>query len=893
MSQSLDPEVLRGFLEEALGYLPGMRRCLSALRQSARDTAACEELHRLVHCVTGASRVIGMDALGEAAHAVETLLEPAAAGEIQMDESLLELVEAGVLRMERELEQAPRPQAAPAIQEPNLDNIPSDLLSAFLQEADECLQLAGRQMRDLEQHTGDRKPMLREFRRGIHTIKGAAGMLGLETLASLAHRMEDLLDLLFEGRLEYSPDRHQLLAFTYDTLCDLVRQKGRVAGLAPQVQELLSVYDLAVNDLAEAPPEPELPAEPAEPTPTPLAETESSESSRVVRAPLERLDDLVRIVGELFVNRSAFERHLASYARGVEELSLSLQRIRRLTAQFDAEHVSFAPSESGTVPRLQPTQFGAEFDALEFDRYTQLNLLSRELTETTNDLSTAGSQLQQLIGSFDGYVNMQGRLTSELQDKLVRLRMVPLSLLANRMHRTVRVASQKSGKPADLILTGLDAELDKSVVEQLAAPFDHLLRNAVDHGMESAEQRRAAGKPDTGVIRLTARQQGTQVVIELADDGAGLDPEKIRETAVRLGFLTEAEAAAATHEHLFALVFESGFSTAESVSELSGRGVGLDVVKSSVEALKGTVTLQSLPGRGTVCSVRIPTTLAITKVLFLEEQQETYAIPLAAVSQVARVDAAQIEAVGQKPVVRLGQTLIPLLRLSDSLHSPQTPSPVSGRQPLLVLRAGQDEFALAVDRIVGAREVIVKPLSGVLRRSPAVAGATLLGDGSVVLILNPEALSPAWQQARQARGHLAARAANAQQRPLNVLIVDDSLSVRRVVANLVRNNGWVPIQAKDGLEALEMLQGGANKPDVILMDIEMPRMDGFELTATLRSQPEFRGTPIVMLTSRAGDKHRSKAFSLGATHYLVKPYQDETLLTILRNTAQGGFTRVA
>jgi chemosensory pili system protein ChpA (sensor histidine kinase/response regulator) len=807
-----------------------------------------------------------------------------------MDESLLELVEAGVLRMERELEQAPRPQAAPAIPEPNLDNIPSDLLSAFLQEADECLQLAGHQMRELEQHTGDRKPVLREFRRGIHTIKGAAGMLGLETLASLAHRMEDLLDLLFEGRLEYSPDRHQLLAFTYDTLCDLVRQKGRVAALAPQVQELLSVYDLAVSDVAEPQPEPEQAAEPA---PTPLAEAESSESSRVVRAPLERLDDLVRIVGELFVNRSAFERHLASYARGVEELSLSLQRIRRLTAQFDAEHVSFAPSEPGSLPRLQPAQYGAEFDALEFDRYTQLNLLSRELTETTNDLSTAGSQLQQLIGSFDGYVNMQGRLTSELQDKLVRLRMVPLSSLANRMHRTVRVASQKSGKPADLILTGLDAELDKSVVEQLAAPFDHLLRNAVDHGMEPLDQRRAAGKPATGAIHLTARQQGTQVVIELTDDGAGLDPEKIRETAVRLGFLTEAEAAAATHEHLFALVFESGFSTAGSVSELSGRGVGLDVVKSSVEALKGTVTLQSVPGKGTVFSVRIPTTLAITKVLFLEEQQETYAIPLAAVSQVARVDAAQIEAVGQKPVVRLGNALIPLLRLSDSLHSPQTPSPVNGRQALLVLRAGQDEFALAVDRIVGAREVMVKPLSGVLRRSPAVAGATLLGDGSVVLILNPEALSPAWQQARQARSHLAARVANTQQRPLNVLIVDDSLSVRRVVANLVRNNGWVPIQAKDGLEALEMLQGGGNKPDVILMDIEMPRMDGFELTATLRSQPEFRGTPIVMLTSRAGDKHRSKAFSLGATHYLVKPYQDETLLTILRNTAQGGFTRVA
>ncbi len=879
----LDPEVLQGFYEEARSYVPGMERALESLTGDPSATAAVEELYRLAHSVGGASRMVGLTAVGEAAGAIEALLEETAQTGGALDPEELPLLAESMVLLKAALDAAPRieREAAPQFDDPKLEKIPADLLAGFLEESEEHLHAAGEAFRALEA-AADKKPQLREIRRGIHTIKGAAAMVGLDTVSKLAHRMEDLLDLLFEGRAEYTPERHELLIATYDTLAVLVKQKGRVGGLAAHLKQLFDIYRTALSSVpAEEAQEAQAGEGEAAEVPA-QAEADSGDPAQTVRAPLERLDELVRLVGELFVNRSALERHLSGYRREVEELQLSLQRIKRLAGQLDTEHVAFHPGAGGRTGEtggVHATPFGAEFDSLEFDRYTQLDLLSRELSETTSDIGTAALGLRQLVGAFDGYMNTQSRLTSELQDKLVRLRMVPLDSLANRMYRTVRYAAQKSGKVAELTLCGLEAELDKIVVEQLAQAFDHLLRNAVDHGLEDLETRRALGKPDRGQIRVEARQEGTHVVIRLSDDGRGFDPAKLRAAAVRLGFMSEPQAAQAPADRLIELIFEPGFSTAPAVSELSGRGVGLDVVRAAVESLKGTIKASSEPGSGTTFVVQLPTTLAITKVLFVEEQAESYAIPLAAVTQVARVDSGQVERVGECPMIRLGSTLLPVIRLAEAVEALRGADLVAERQPLLVVRAGGDAYAMAVDRIVGAREVMVKPLTGIARKSHLAVGATLTGDGSVVLILNPASLAPGRRDEAAPR-HTAP--APPVRRNLNVMIVDDSLSVRRVVANLVRHQGWTPIQAKDGLEALETIQLSDPKPDVILLDIEMPRMDGFELTATLRALPETRSTPIVMLTSRAGDKHRKKALALGANHYLVKPYQDETLLSLIR-----------
>lgn len=890
----LDPEVLRGFYEEARSYIPGMERALDRLASDPASTEATEELYRLAHSVGGASRMVGLNQVGEAAGAVEAMLEEAVQSGCAVDPEFIPLLAEGIQHVKTALAASPvvEKEEAPQFDEPRLEKIPADLLAGFLEESEEHLQQAGEAFRVLES-TSDKRQPLRDIRRAIHTIKGAAGMVGLETIARLAHRMEDLLDLLYDGKLEYSQERHDLVVATYDVLSVLVRQKGRVGSLGNHLKQLFDIYSTALSapamDEQAEPPQTEAEAGEAAST-----ELESGDTARTVRAPLERLDELVRLIGELFVNRSAYERHLSDYGREVEELHLSLQRVKRLASQLDAEHLAFNPASHARVGEtngVHQTRFGVEFDALEFDRYTQLDLLSKELNETTSDIATAAQGLRQLVGAFEGYLTSQSRLTSELQDKLVRLRMVPLDSLANRMYRTVRYAAQKSGKVAELTLTGLEAELDKIVVEQLAQAFDHLLRNAVDHGLEDLDTRRALGKPDRGQIRVEAHQEGTHVVIRISDDGRGFDPEKLRSAAIRLGFMSPAQAAQAPPDRLIPLIFEPGFSTATTVSELSGRGVGLDVVRAAVESLKGTIAATSEQGAGTAFLVKLPTTLAITKVLFVEEQSESYAIPLAAVTQVARVDAGQVERVGEYAMIRLGASLLPIVRLGDAVEALRGADIVSERQPLLVVRSGGDAYALAVDRIAGAREVMVKPLSGVARRSPMAVGATLLGDGSVVLILNPSTLAPG---RREEHAHRHTAVTQTVRRNLNVMIVDDSLSVRRVVANLIRHQGWTPIQAKDGLEALELIQAADQPPDVILLDIEMPRMDGFELTATLRALPETRQTPIVMLTSRAGDKHRKKALALGANNYLVKPYQDETLLSVIRLCASQGIgVRVA
>ncbi len=801
----LDPEVLRGFYEEARSYIPGMERALDRLASDPSSVEATEELYRLAHSVGGASKMVGLQQVGEAAGAVEAMLEEAAQSGCAVDPEFLPLLAEGLQHVKSALEAGPvvQKEEAPQFDDPRLDKIPADLLAGFLEESEEHLQQAGEAFRSLES-ASDKRQQLREIRRAIHTIKGAAGMVGLDTIAKLAHRMEDLLDLLYDGKLEYSQDRHDLVVATYDVLSVLIKQKGRVGSLGGHLKQLFDVYHTALSAPAEEDqPDPQnTEGETGEPA---ALEPETGDAARTVRAPLERLDDLVRLVGELFVNRSAYERHLSDYGREVEELHLTLQRVKRLANQLDAEHLAFNPAFHARAVEasvVHQTRFGAEFDTLEFDRYTQLDLLSKELNETTSDIATAAQGLRQLVGAFEGYLTSQSRLTSELQDK----------------------------------------------------------------GLEDLDTRRALGKPDRGQIRVLAQQEGTHVVIRISDDGRGFDSEKLRAAAIRLGYMSPTQAAQAPADRLIPLIFEPGFSTAASVSELSG-------------------------GLGTVFVVKLPTTLAITKVLFVEEQAESYAIPLAAVTQVARVDAGQVEKVGEYAMIRLGPSLLPIVRLGDAVEALRGAEIVSDRQPLLVVRSGGDAYALAVDRIAGAREVMVKPLSGVARRSAMAVGATLLGDGSVVLILNPATLAPGRREEQTPRHSTVTQSIR---RNLNVMIVDDSLSVRRVVANLIRHQGWTPIQAKDGLEALELIQSADHVPDVILLDIEMPRMDGFELTATLRALPETKQTPIVMLTSRAGDKHRKKALALGANNYLVKPYQDETLLSVIRLCASQGIgVRVA
>ena len=890
----MDQEILEGFFEEAKGYLPAMEQLLQQM-EGIEDPSEClNELHRLAHSLRGASNMVGMSQVGTMAQSAEEFLDMVLAGESPWDEDSRLLILECVGQIQTAFAELPssvgqqKPQ--PENDQINFDeddngDLPPELINGFIEETEGLLDSIGLRMRELDSD-GDVKPALLEIRRGVHTIKGAAGMVGFMAINKLGHRMEDLLDHLYEGSIAFNSSIRKLLLGTHDLLIDLVAARGQIGNRRAIFEHLFHQFGAALRGmpLDEAP----LPVMTARSESLSEVEVpqvaEAADAPNYVRVPIERLDSLVRLVGELFVSRSIFERHLANYTKEVDELGLSLERLKRLTTQLENDHATYSP---GAVTGMNYSSDKSEFDALEFDRYTQLHLLSRDLGETANDVSSVGGQLRGLMNGFDGYLGKQGRLTSEVQDKLMRLRMVPLSSVANRLHRTVRVTAQKRDKDVELIIEGASTELDKTALEQLTGPLEHLLRNAVDHGIESVNDRLEKGKPACGRIRLRATYEGTQVVLRLMDDGRGFDLDKIKKAAVRLDLAGEKEASLLSPSQLHELLFVQGFTTAEEVTEISGRGVGLDIVRSSVEGLKGTVFADSQSGNGTTFTLRLPLTLAITKVLFVESHQQQFAIPISAVAQTARINRNQIDVVDYRTVARLDRGVLPAWYLSESLGLKEMPSGASeARQSVVVLKLGDQEYALLVDKILDSREVMVKPLGELLKRVHGVAGATILGDGGIVLILNPADVVATRQEGRISNSLRKMIAPVNARKALEVLIVDDSLSVRRVIANLMKNTGWNATQAKDGVDALEILSKMQRLPDVVLTDVEMPRMDGFELATTLRGREQYAHIPIIMLTSRSGDKHRNKAASVGVTDYLVKPYLDEVLLGTIKRSIE-------
>jgi chemosensory pili system protein ChpA (sensor histidine kinase/response regulator) len=752
------------------------------------------------------------------------------------------------------------------------------LLETFLAEAESNLAAADAALRELAAKPADAGPHLQAFRRAVHTIKGAAGMVGLGSASTVAQKLQFLLDGVLNGTAAYGEACLRAMNAGFDVLSELVAAQGNNGPLLERAREALS--EIAAAASAKAAPA----AGPAPKTPAPESRREAeapravhAEPQAAVRVPVDRLTGIARILSEIFMNASGFEQQIEAFRKELDELSLNLARMRRISHQLaEAQESSVPGGESGQVAH-ESTSSASEFDVLEFDRYTRLNLIARDLTEATADLSSLSAQLQSMRAQFDTWAARQRGLSGEAQDQLMRLRMVPLSSLANRLDRTVRVTSAKTGKPVRLETSGLETEFDKTVVEQLAPALEHLLRNAVDHGIEPPQARIKAGKPETGLIRLSASRQGAHVSIQLSDDGAGLDFGKIARRAVELEWLTPEQAESASQETLIRLIFEPGFSTAASLSEISGRGVGMDIVRSTIENLRGRLSVHTAPGAGTTFTFALPVSMAVDRVVILEAGGEKFALPMTAMTRQMRVfDSALAERKGRWGVEVDGQWL-PACRLGEWLGlAPDGERPA--RSALLFVNNGERELALLADRVIEAREVVIKPLSGLLARLHRFAGATILGDGSVVLILNPSALD-----LEPAAGMPLPTLHRRAPREETILIVDDSISIRRSVANLLRAAGWRTFEARDGLEALELLDRRAEPPSAILMDIEMPRMDGYELAAALRARPEFESVPLLMLTSRAGEKHRQKALRLGVDRYLVKPCPEELLVAELRN----------
>jgi chemosensory pili system protein ChpA (sensor histidine kinase/response regulator) len=823
--------------------------------------------------------------------------------------------------------------------------IDPELLEVFAMEADDHLQNIGSHLAILEKQPQN-KDALSEVRRSSHTLKGAAGVVGFKTITKLAHRMEDLLDHLAENPESSSAETISLLLSTTDVL-EALSRGGSEQSLHLELETAYTRFDTILASLSVKPTramtepaqvvaieenqiveatvaETALESSKEEQTivhaiakeePKVLTENNNQSQTTVtprptVRVSVENLDALVNLVSELIINRTIMEQKVSALESQLNELHLNTHRLRRLANKLDADYeagtlnispavkfnlpssFNFAPSgvlalNSSVISGVTAEKYG--FDSLEFDRYNEFHQTTRELLETSSDAAAVSSDMEQLVGEIDPVLTRQRRLTDEVQEKLLRVRMVPIGTLIPRLQRTVRVLAEQEGKLADFSLEGEGVEFDTQVLDAIAEPLLHLLRNAVGHGIEPPEERFQNGKPSRGAIRMKVYHEGTFVVINISDDGRGIDPHRLRERAVKNGFISMQEAASISDEETFSLIFLPGLSTAKEVTDISGRGVGMDIVREVISRQQGTISLKSLPEKGTTFTIRLPMSMAVTRALIVKSGDQSFAVPLAVISRVINATQDDFDLMSSEKVMWIGGKFYPVFVLSDLLHMPPSVDFENTRIPALVLNSGDSPMALVVDQVIEATEVVLKTFNHPLKNLRGYLGATILGNGDVVPILDIiSLLNRHTSKTLTANKQNIVPVATPTQpiqfiEQLSVMIVDDSPSVRRVMSNLITNAGWKAIAVKDGLEALETLQVTKPLPQIILTDVEMPRMDGYELLSSLKRQETFHDIPVVMITSRAAEKHRQKAMDLGASEYVTKPYQDSFLLETIRN----------
>jgi chemosensory pili system protein ChpA (sensor histidine kinase/response regulator) len=804
---------------------------------------------------------------------------------------------------------APEPEPDLALPSPTVDPlegvrdvVDDTVLAIFVDEAGELFPQAGEQVRAWRRAPTDATAPA-ELRRVLHTFKGSARMAGAMRLGELAHRMEARLGS-HEAPAAPTPTLFESLDADLDDIAFLLDglRAGRMnlelpwvarakaaAAPPPVVEEAAPAAPVAPEapapTIAHAPVVAHVPAPAATPAAPAFAPAmtiahEPADAESAARAMLrvraDLIDRLSNEAGEVAIARSRVEGELRSLKANLLELTGSVIRLRGQVREIEIQ------AESQIQSRMSAVQTAHEgFDPLEFDRYTRFQELSRSLAEGVNDVSTVQQSLLKNLDDADAALLAQARLSRDVQQRLFSIRTVPFGSLSERLYRILRATARELDKRANLEIVGAQTELDRSVLEKLVGPLEHLLRNALDHGIEPREARLAAGKLETGEITLTVRQAGNEVMLELDDDGGGIDLARVHQRAIDIGMI--APDAQPTEAQLVECIFRPGFSTASKVTQISGRGVGMDVVRAEIAALGGRVEVASRAGKGTTFTLYLPLTLAVAQTVLVRAGGRLWALPSPMVEQVQQVKAeallqlyiaGEVDWQGRKYPFHY----LPRL-LGDNAHNPES----ARHNPVLLLRSGQSRAAVHVDEMAGNQEVVVKNIGPQLARVSGIAGATVLGNGEIVLIINPVALAQRADVQRfdpNAEQRVVRSAAPAAPGRPMVLVVDDSLTVRKITSRLLQREGFDVLTAKDGIDALQVI--AEQTPDVILLDIEMPRMDGFEFTKTLKADPKHGHIPIIMITSRTAEKHRNLAKELGVDLYLGKPFQEEDLLKSLR-----------
>jgi chemosensory pili system protein ChpA (sensor histidine kinase/response regulator) len=835
----------------------------------------------------------------------------------------------------------PIPEVFPAVSYvaglPQDGEVPDEVLEFFVPEAEEHLQAVTECLLALEGNPN--ADDINRLFRSMHTVKGSAAQVGLHRLSAVAHRVEDLIGRLRDGELQPSAEIVDVLLQSVDVLKQFLhRQWTSEAEMAAAIDPLLArLVELAPEEVAEEIASSEASASSAESAasaPTAVlatsvrpaaagqaqAQPQGFPQAKSVRISLEWLDRMMNAVGELVINRTRMLGRLTELAKLVEVLQFSKARLAGKVSDFQEKHEfsrissSLAPGGRQRLPKdtLRPTSGPLspittsdllEFSDLEMDRYDDFNILSRSLTEISADVNEVLTQLEGFMGRVDSDIDEFTKLAHHLQDEITAARMVPIGNLYTRVSRTVRDAVKAAGKPVELVLEGAETELDNNIVQHISDPLIHLVRNAVAHGIEDVDARRRAGKPEKGRVAVRAYHRGNHIFIEVEDDGRGINYESVRQSIVDSGAMTSVAASELSERELREVLFRPGFSTVSSTSELAGRGVGLDVVRSNVHALNGEIEVRSETGRGACFTVKLPLTLIISQALFIRCGTSVFAFPLAVVEEIRRLKPEEIEDVGGKLLTRVRGEVTEVVRLDLQLALPPL-EPLNGYFHMVIVKVAGRHVGVVVEEVLGKDEIVIKNLGDYLRRVKLFPGTTIASDGSLILLIDLNRLvnadtaerhalpasSPAARvfapgAAAVAAGSIPSEAVDAIENDRVVVVADDSISVRKFVGRMLEKAGYRVKLASDGLEASEVVaQIGCH---LVVTDLEMPRMNGYELMAHLRQNSATRKIPVLVVTSRAGAKHRDRAMKEGASGFLTKPVQEDQLIATVESLIGG------
>ena len=902
-----DRELAEIFFQEAADLLDANESTLASWMGDPDNTYWCGELQRSLHTLKGSARMAGVKAMGDFSHNLESLLVAASEGRLPISGALFALMQDGNDRLVRMLEtvragRMPEPaddllarieetlSASPLGQAPVVETelIPDsavqpeqalDPRTLFLEQADRLLETSEAMLRSWLSEPENAR-LSAELSRTMRTVRSGARAAALEPIDTLAERLGSLLTAVVTHRVETSVSAFETLQAAYAGLAEMLRDERNNIPLAipteliHQIDELLTVRPEARAQGEQTGVE-QTGAQQIEAADQKAADRPQYEQVRI-RASL--LDRLVNFAAEISIYHARLRQQVHTFHDAIGEFEETNRRIqeqvRRVSMETEAQMLFRHQDAVGQDYTL--------FDPLELDRYSAVQQLSRSLSESVSDLDNIRGLLDGVTKDSEMLLIQQGRVHTELQEGLMRTRMLPFAVLVPRIRRVVRQVSAELGKSVNLRVEGDEHELDRTVLDKIVAPMEHILRNAIDHGLEVPELRQAQGKAASGLIGIRLHKEGTEIVLDLADDGAGIDLEAVRRKAVERGML--APDAELSDQELMQFIMESGLSTAARVSQVSGRGVGMDVVHNVVKQLGGTLSIASSRGVGTTFTIRLPLMLSITQALVTNVGDEIYAVPLAHIQAVTQVRQEELERYFQSaaPQVEYAGEPYQLMSLGSLLDCPASLAPPPDTKlPLLLVRSSDMRVALHVDGLIGRREIVVKSLGPQLSSVKGLMGATILGDGRVALILDTGTLvRKAMSQIRTAVRAAAAVGAKRGAEGIKVMVVDDSITIRKVTARLLERHHMQVRTAKDGVDALEQFQ--EQIPDVIVLDIEMPRMDGYELARHIRHTPELKHLPIIMITSRIGDKHRQHAKEIGVDRYLGKPYQESELLDNIR-----------